>query len=194
MARLDEDGFIFLVDRKKDVIICGGENVFPVEVEDFLHTNTKIKDVAAIGYPDDRLGEIVTVVVELVPGQAMTRGGGPCLLRSTPQIQTAAEDLFRGSAAQSDRQDRKAEAAGKIHRHRKRRSRRNRASRLARKDHKSPRCGLSSFPLRQMWRGRFDGLICLGNQCRTSPTYCSGEQNRSGYRCLPRCWNATFII
>ena len=72
MARLDEDGFIFLVDRKKDVIICGGENVFPVEVEDFLHTNTKIKDVAAIGYPDDRLGEIVTVVVELVPGQAMS--------------------------------------------------------------------------------------------------------------------------
>jgi acyl-CoA synthetase (AMP-forming)/AMP-acid ligase II len=72
MARLDEDGFIFLVDRKKDVIISGGENVFPVEVEDFLHTNTKIKDVAAIGYPDDRLGEIVTVVIELVSGQTMT--------------------------------------------------------------------------------------------------------------------------
>jgi acyl-CoA synthetase (AMP-forming)/AMP-acid ligase II len=72
MARLDDDGFIFLVDRKKDIIICGGENVFPVEVEDFLHTNTKVKDVAAIGYPDDRLGEIVTVVVEAVPGQTMT--------------------------------------------------------------------------------------------------------------------------
>jgi acyl-CoA synthetase (AMP-forming)/AMP-acid ligase II len=72
MARLDADGFIFLVDRKKDVIICGGENVFPVEIEDFLHTNTKIKDVAAIGYPDERLGEIVTVVIELVPGQTMT--------------------------------------------------------------------------------------------------------------------------
>jgi acyl-CoA synthetase (AMP-forming)/AMP-acid ligase II len=72
MARQDDDGFIFLVDRKKDIIICGGENVFPVEVEDFLHTNAKVKDVAAIGYPDARLGEIVTVVIEVVPGQTMT--------------------------------------------------------------------------------------------------------------------------
>jgi acyl-CoA synthetase (AMP-forming)/AMP-acid ligase II len=72
MARQDDDGFIFLVDRKKDVIICGGENVFPVEIEDFLHTNAKVKDAAAIGYPDERLGEIVTVVVEVVPGQTMT--------------------------------------------------------------------------------------------------------------------------
>ncbi len=72
MARMDDDGFIFLVDRKKDIIICGGENVFPVEVEDFLHTNKKIKDVAAIGYPDERLGELVTVVIEVVPGQTMT--------------------------------------------------------------------------------------------------------------------------
>jgi acyl-CoA synthetase (AMP-forming)/AMP-acid ligase II len=72
MARLDEDGFIFLVDRKKDIIICGGENVFPVEVEDFLHTNPKVKDVAAIGFPDERLGEIVTVVIDVVPGQTLT--------------------------------------------------------------------------------------------------------------------------
>ena len=49
MAREDENGFIWLVDRKKDVIITGGENVFPVEVEDFLHTNPNIKDAAAIG-------------------------------------------------------------------------------------------------------------------------------------------------
>jgi acyl-CoA synthetase (AMP-forming)/AMP-acid ligase II len=72
MAREDEDGFIWLVDRKKDIIITGGENVFPVEVEDFLYTNAKIKDAAAIGIPDDRLGEIVTVVVELKPGETMT--------------------------------------------------------------------------------------------------------------------------
>jgi acyl-CoA synthetase (AMP-forming)/AMP-acid ligase II len=72
MAKEDEDGFIFLVDRKKDVIICGGENVFPVEIEDFLHTNAMVKDVAAIGYPDERLGEIVAAVIEVVPGQAMT--------------------------------------------------------------------------------------------------------------------------
>lgn len=72
MAREDEDGFIWLVDRKKDIIISGGENIFPVEIEDFLHTHPKIKDVAAIGYPDERLGEIVAVVVELKPGQSMT--------------------------------------------------------------------------------------------------------------------------
>jgi len=72
MAREDEDGFIWLVDRKKDVIISGGENIFPVEIEDFLHTHPKVKDVAAIGYPDERLGEIVAIVVETKPGESLT--------------------------------------------------------------------------------------------------------------------------
>jgi acyl-CoA synthetase (AMP-forming)/AMP-acid ligase II len=72
MVRMDEDGFIWIVDRKKDVIITGGENVFPVEVEDFLHTNPKIKDAACIGLPDERLGEIVVAIIEVKPGQAMT--------------------------------------------------------------------------------------------------------------------------
>jgi acyl-CoA synthetase (AMP-forming)/AMP-acid ligase II len=72
MAKLDEDGFIFLVDRKKDLIICGGENVFPVEVEDFLHAHPSVKDVAAIGCPDERLGEVVTVVIDVVPGKSLT--------------------------------------------------------------------------------------------------------------------------
>lgn len=72
MAKQDEDGFIFLVDRKKDLIICGGENVFPVEVEDFLHTHSSVKDVAAIGLPDERLGEVVAVVISVVPGKTLT--------------------------------------------------------------------------------------------------------------------------
>jgi acyl-CoA synthetase (AMP-forming)/AMP-acid ligase II len=72
MVRQDEDGFIYIVDRKKDVIISGGENVFPVEVEDFLHTNPAVKDVAAIGVPDERLGEIVAVVIDVVPGKTLT--------------------------------------------------------------------------------------------------------------------------
>jgi len=72
MARQDEDGFIWLVDRKKDIIITGGENVFPVEVEDFLHTNPNVKDVAAIGLPDDRLGEIIAVIIDVVPGKTLT--------------------------------------------------------------------------------------------------------------------------
>jgi acyl-CoA synthetase (AMP-forming)/AMP-acid ligase II len=72
MAKQDEEDFIFLVDRKKDLIISGGENVFPVEVEDFLHTLPGVKDIAAIGYPDERLGEIVTVIIDIVPGKTLT--------------------------------------------------------------------------------------------------------------------------
>ena len=68
VARIDEDGFIYLVDRKKDVIISGGENLYPVEIEDFLNRNTKIKDVAVIGLPDERLGEIAAAVIELKEG------------------------------------------------------------------------------------------------------------------------------
>ena len=72
VAREDEDGFIYLVDRKKDVIISGGENLYPVEIEDFLNTNTKINDVAVIGLPDERLGEIAAAVIELKKGVSCT--------------------------------------------------------------------------------------------------------------------------
>jgi len=72
MARYDEDGFIYLVDRKKDVIISGGENIYPVQIEDFLRTNTHIKDVAVIGMSDERLGEIAAAIIELKLGEAMT--------------------------------------------------------------------------------------------------------------------------
>jgi len=72
MAKRDEDGFIYLVDRKKDVIITGGENIYPVQIEDFLRANNKIKDVAVIGMPDDRLGEIAAAIIELKPGKHAT--------------------------------------------------------------------------------------------------------------------------
>jgi acyl-CoA synthetase (AMP-forming)/AMP-acid ligase II len=72
MARQDGEGFIYLVDRKKDIIITGGENVFPVEIEHFVYRHPNVKDAAAIGYPDERLGEIVAVVIELVPGKTLT--------------------------------------------------------------------------------------------------------------------------
>jgi len=72
MARFDEDGFIWLVDRKKDVIITGGENIFPVEIEDFLLENDKIQDAAVIGIPDERLGEIVAAIIKVKPGKEMT--------------------------------------------------------------------------------------------------------------------------
>ncbi|MBQ6711889.1 MAG: acyl--CoA ligase [Clostridia bacterium] len=65
MAREDEDGFIYLVDRKKDVVISGGENIYPVQIEDFLRAYDKIKDVAVIGLPDARLGEITAAIIEI---------------------------------------------------------------------------------------------------------------------------------
>ena len=68
MAQEDEDGFIFLVDRKKDVIISGGENLYPVQIEDFIRTNDKVHDVAVIGLPDKRLGEVAAAIIELKTG------------------------------------------------------------------------------------------------------------------------------
>ena len=72
MARMDEDGFIFLVDRKKDVIISGGENIYPVQIEDFLRNLNAVHDVAVIGIPDKRLGETTLAVIELKPGMTCT--------------------------------------------------------------------------------------------------------------------------
>ena len=72
MAREDEDGFLFLVDRKKDVIISGGENLYPVQIEDFLRAHEKIKDAAVIGLPDARLGEIAAAIIELKDGAECT--------------------------------------------------------------------------------------------------------------------------
>ncbi len=68
MAREDEDGFIYLVDRKKDLIITGGENIYPVQIEDFLRAHDAVKDSAVIGLPDHRLGEIVAAIIECKPG------------------------------------------------------------------------------------------------------------------------------
>lgn len=68
MAMQDEDGFIFLVDRKKDVIVSGGENIYPVQIENFLSAYEKVKDVAVIGLPDKRLGEITGAVISIKEG------------------------------------------------------------------------------------------------------------------------------
>ena len=72
MAEMDEDGFIYLVDRKKDVIISGGENLYPVQIENFLSKFPKIKDVAVIGLADERLGEIAAAIIELNPDTECT--------------------------------------------------------------------------------------------------------------------------
>ena len=72
MAREDEDGFIYLVDRKKDVIITGGENLYPVQIEDFLRAHDKVKDAAVIGLPHPRLGEIAAAIIEVKEGMTLT--------------------------------------------------------------------------------------------------------------------------
>ena len=72
MAQEDEDGFIFLVDRKKDVIISGGENLYPVQIEDFLRAHPAVKDVAVIGLPDKRLGEIAAAIISIKDGMTCT--------------------------------------------------------------------------------------------------------------------------
>ena len=72
MAKQDEEGFYFLVDRKKDVIISGGENLYPVQIEDFLASNPKIHDVAVIGLPDKRLGEIAAAIIQVKQGMTLT--------------------------------------------------------------------------------------------------------------------------
>ena len=72
MARVDEDGFIYLVDRKKDVIITGGENLYPVQIEDFIRKNDAVKDVAVIGLPDKRLGEIAVAIIETKEGFSLS--------------------------------------------------------------------------------------------------------------------------
>ena len=69
---MDEDGFIYLVDRKKDVIITGGENLYPVQIEDYLRAHPVIKDVAVIGLPDERLGEIACAIIKCKEGAVCT--------------------------------------------------------------------------------------------------------------------------
>jgi acyl-CoA synthetase (AMP-forming)/AMP-acid ligase II len=72
LAKIDQDGFIYIVDRKKDLIICGGENVYPVEIETILQKHPKVHDVAVIGVPDERLGESIAAVIQPVPGEMPT--------------------------------------------------------------------------------------------------------------------------
>jgi len=72
LAKVDDEGFIYLVDRKKDLVISGGENIYPVEVEEIIQKHPKVHDVAVIGTPDKRLGEVVTAIIEPKPGEVLT--------------------------------------------------------------------------------------------------------------------------
>jgi long-chain acyl-CoA synthetase len=71
MARVDEQGYFFIVDRKKDLIIRGGYNVFPREVEEILYEHPKIREAAVLGIPHDQLGEEVGAAVVLHEGEQL---------------------------------------------------------------------------------------------------------------------------
>ncbi|WP_417616790.1 fatty acid--CoA ligase [Parasphingorhabdus sp.] len=69
---LDVDGYLYIQDRLKDMIISGGENVYPAEVENALYANPKVADVAVIGVPDEKWGEAVKACVVVKPGEELT--------------------------------------------------------------------------------------------------------------------------
>ncbi len=94
MAQEDEDGFIFLVDRKKDVIISGGENIYPVQIEDFIRTHNAVHDIAVIGLPDKRLGEITCAIIEVKEGMTMTEDDVNNLCKQLPRYKRPRQIIF----------------------------------------------------------------------------------------------------
>ena len=94
MAEMDADGFIFLVDRKKDVIISGGENLYPVQIEDFIRTHNAVHDVAVIGLPDKRLGEIAAAIIELKEGTTCTEDEMNEFCKALPRYKRPRQIIF----------------------------------------------------------------------------------------------------
>ena len=94
MAKIEHDGFIYLVDRKKDVIITGGENLYPVQIEDFLRAHPAIKDVAVIGLPDSRLGEIAAAIIEVKEGATLDEAGVETFCLTLPRYKRPRKIIF----------------------------------------------------------------------------------------------------
>src|SRR5664279_5096198 len=72
IGRVDEDGYFFIVDRKKELIIRGGYNVYPREIEEVIYEHPAVLEAAVVGVPDDELGEEVGAAVALKPGVEVT--------------------------------------------------------------------------------------------------------------------------
>lgn len=94
MAEQDSEGFIYLVDRKKDVIISGGENIYPVQIEDFLRRHDKIKDVAVIGLSDRRLGEKTAAIIEIKDGMVCSKEEIEEFCHALPRYKRPKEIIF----------------------------------------------------------------------------------------------------
>jgi long-chain acyl-CoA synthetase len=86
MAKVDEDGYFFIVDRKKDLIIRGGYNVYPREIEEVLYEHPAVREAAVVGIPDDSLGEEVGAAIALKDGEEVD----PDALRSYVKERVAA--------------------------------------------------------------------------------------------------------
>ena len=96
IAEIDEDGFIFIKDRIKDMIISGGENIYPAEVENVIIAHPAISEVAVIGLPDEKWGEIACAIVVGNAGRDQRGGHYRLLRRETVALQVAQEgDLYR---------------------------------------------------------------------------------------------------
>ena len=117
-ARIDDEGFYYIVDRWKDMYISGGENVYPAEVENVLHQLAAIAEAAMIGIPNEQWGEIGMAIVAVKPGHTLTPSGNPRALRSQSRaLQAPAPDqIRRRAAAQRHRQDPQADAAQEFRR------------------------------------------------------------------------------
>ena len=94
LAREDEDGFIYLVDRKKDLIITGGENIYPVQIENFLAAHPAVHDVAVIGLPDERLGEIAAAIIQLKKDAVCTQEEIEDFCRALPRYKRPRRIIF----------------------------------------------------------------------------------------------------
>ena len=90
----ERDGFIYLVDRAKDVIITGGENLYPVQIEDFIRANSAVKDVAVIGLPDTRLGEIAAAIVSVKDGMTLTEDELNAFCQALPRYKRPRKIIF----------------------------------------------------------------------------------------------------
>ena len=114
MARTDEDGYFYIVDRKKDLIIRGGYNVYPREVEEVLYEHPKIREAAVVGIPHDEWGEEIGAAIVLHDGEELRPRGGQRLRQGADRrLQVPARGLVHRRPAQGpDRQDPQARDRG----------------------------------------------------------------------------------
>lgn len=94
MVVQDWEGYFYIVDRKKDVIISGGENIYPVPIENFIHAYEAVKDVAVIGFPDNRLGEVPGAIIQLKAGYSCTEEELMNYVQQLPRFQRPVHIIF----------------------------------------------------------------------------------------------------